>query len=666
MPGDGLDPSWRFAINQAVAQSLAFGHDIAFSFGPYASIFTEIYHPATDHLMVVGSLCLGLSYGLALFLVTKNGRSYLLVALWVVLAGLMYSRDALFFSYPLLVDIFCLKLINSQQQIRFNAKMAITLTSVLFFPFGLLPLIKGSFLILCGALAALACLFFATNKKWGLTIAVAASQTISLVFFWVASGQSILDLPSYFISMALISSGYTEAMAISGNGAETAYYIIAAFVLLTVILQENCPLVKSRVFIFCVFLVYLFLAFKIGFVRHDGHATVSSTSLLIAALLFYFAFHSNWTPAILFLSALLWLFIDSHYIKTSTESVSRNIKSTYSSALNGISNRFIENQWLENNFQNAIQRMQQKAQFPLFDGTTDIYPNDQSYLIASGNKWNPRPVFQSYSVYTSSLAKNNKKHLLGEKSPDNIIFKVEPIDGRIPSIEDGASWPQLLTFYKPSALENGFLYLHKKSLVTNASEEPLIGKGSYSFGQAAPIPSNSNAIFIEISIRQSTLGKLMAILYKPSQLQISVNLENGITRTYRIISEMAKSGLLISPLIENTREFGLLYGGTDYFADKKVKSFSIVPTSNKNEWEDIYEVVFKKIIVPPNSDIPKLFKFDKVLDGSETRKVSVAEKCDGSIDRVNGIFPAPSSFSVTSLLNVHGWMAKSAEGGLQS
>lgn len=664
MPGDGLDLSWALGINQAVAQGLAFGRDIVFTLGPYASIYTESYHPATDHLMVGGSLYLGLSYGFALFLVTRNGRWYLLVALWVVLAGLMYSRDALFFSYSLLVGIFCFKLINSQLQFRFNDKLSITLASVLFFPFGLLPLIKGSFLILCAALAALAFLLFAFNKRWGLAIAVIASPTFSLIFFWVASGQSTLDLPAYIISMAPIISGYTEAMAISGKATETTYYIIAAFVLLAGILREKNFAITSRVFILCAFFVYLFLAFKGGFVRHDGHAIMSGTSLLFAALLFPFVFHSRWTPVILFLSASVWLTIDSHYIGTSTESISRNIKSTYSSAFNGINNRFKENEWLEKNFKNALQRIEHKAKFPLSEGTTDIYSYNQSYLIASGNNWSPRPVFQSYAAYTPSLMQKNKNHLLWEASPDNVILKVEPIDDRIPSAEDGASWLPLLTHYTPSALKNDFLYLHKKSLIADASEQPLIGTKSYSFSQLVPISSNSSPVFVEISIKKSALGKLATIFYKPAPLQISLNLENGTTRTYRIISTMAKSGFLISPLIENTGEFGLLYGGMNYLADKKVKSFSIAPVSDKVEWQDTYEVVFKQISVPSTVDISKLYKFDKVLNGSEIRKVVVAEKCDGGIDRINGIVPAPSNFSVTSLLNVQGWLAKSVEQGL--
>jgi hypothetical protein len=45
MPRQGLDPSWKFAMNEAVAQHLDIGRDIMFNFGPYSYIYTRVYHP---------------------------------------------------------------------------------------------------------------------------------------------------------------------------------------------------------------------------------------------------------------------------------------------------------------------------------------------------------------------------------------------------------------------------------------------------------------------------------------------------------------------------------------------------------------------------------------------------------------------------------------------
>ena len=58
---------------------------------------------------------------------------------------------------------------------------------------------------------------------------------------------------------------------------------------------------------------------------------------------------------------------------------------------------------------------------------------------------------------------------------------------------------------------------------------------------------------------------------------------------------MTKSGLIISPLIENTDEFGLLYSKPQYLRHKKVKSFSIKPINGWILWKNNYQITFKKV-----------------------------------------------------------------------
>jgi hypothetical protein len=65
-PADYLDSGWAFALNVAAAKKMAFGRDIVFTFGPYASIYTRQYFPATDARMMWGSGVLALAFAAAL------------------------------------------------------------------------------------------------------------------------------------------------------------------------------------------------------------------------------------------------------------------------------------------------------------------------------------------------------------------------------------------------------------------------------------------------------------------------------------------------------------------------------------------------------------------------------------------------------------------------
>jgi hypothetical protein len=85
-------------------------------------------------------------------------------------------------------------------------------------------------------------------------------------------------------------------------------------------------------------------------------------------------------------------------------------------------------------------------------------------------------------------------------------------------------------------------------------------------------------------------------LFKPSELGITLELATGEKKQYRMIASMAKSGFLISPLIENTSEFAMLYGERDALDEKRVKSFTLAPRKGRTLlWNDDYVVTFSQI-----------------------------------------------------------------------
>lgn len=662
MPKAGLDPSWVFGMNQAVAQGLSFGKEIIFTFGPYASIYTKSYHPSTDFMMVSGSLYLALSYGAYFVILMKGVQWRWVLTFCAILAGLSYSRDALLLSFPLLVGLASFKIISSEGGALAKNKLAPFYVALLFAPFGLLPLVKGTLLILCCTITVLCSAFFIANKQRVIAITCMLSPLVSVLFFWGLSGQAVGNLPSYFISMAPIASGYTEAMSVTGNAFEVIFYFIGAtFLLFAISLQKQMPR-SSKIFLLCIYFVFLFLSFKAGFVRHDGHAIMSGTSILIAALLLPFIFNARIIlPAIAF-ALISWFYIDSHYIKTSTESIFNNFEFTYSSAWHGIENRIKAKNWPRSDFDVAVKSLREQASFPVLPGTTDIYSYNQSYLISSGNTWSPRPILQSYSSYTPALAEENRNHLLGSRAPDNIIFKVEAIDGRIPSIEDGASWPILMGNYQPTRMANDFLFLRKKESASQMGGVLKLKNEKHAFGENVNLPQSNQPIFVQIEVEPTAFGRLASIFFKSSELQITLDLKNGLKKQYRLIPGMAKSGFLISPLIESTAEFGMLYGKSGYLSSKVVKSFAIAPRDGRTRlWNDAYNVTFGQLKTDSSTDLTKIYKFDEFDDELADAKVTTAEKCDGAIDVVNDTSPAPAKVSVSNLLRINGWLAVSVE-----
>jgi hypothetical protein len=601
MPETALDPSWKLGLNQAVERGLSFGKEIIFTMGPYLSIYTKSYYPATDFMTIVGALFLALSYWACLIFVLNGVQWSWILVICFALAGLVHSPDGLFFSYPLLVGLAVFKILFPEDgKIAENKSASFCVLTLLFAALGLLPLIKCSMLILSAAVVALCSVFFVAKKRWGLAITCVLSPLVSMVIFWMASGQSVMNLPHYLAEMMPIVFGYTDAMSSDGPIIELILYLFASFSLLFVIsIQKQMP-VMARVFLFSIYFLFLFVSFKSGFIRHNNyHALIAGTSILFAALLLTsipsVAGSKTFLPVIV-IALFTWFYIDGHRGEISTRGVASRLNFIYSSAWNGVKNRIENRNWPKVEFDTTMQNIRKQAAFPVLRGTTDIYSHGQSYLIASGNNWSPRPILQSYSVYTPELSEINRKHLLGSQAPDNIIFKVEPLNKEIPSLEDGASWPVLLTNYRPIQMVKDFLFLKRKGIITDVAWSDLKSEMRVPFGASVLLPNSNHPIFAQIGIEPTILGRIVAAFFKPSQLKITFELKNGAKKQFRIIAGMAKSDFMISPLIENTAEFRMLYSSKNLLNKKLVKSIVIAPYSGKSLlWKDKYTIVFSQI-----------------------------------------------------------------------
>lgn len=183
MPGLTIDASWALALNQAVSQGLAFGRDIVFTLGPYSAIYTKAYHPDTAYLMYGGCLCLALSYGLLLIGLMKDTAWRWRWALIVLFLVMIYSRDALLLSYPLLLGLSLFKC-----HLPHPSRTLLVLTTA---PLGLLVLVKGTLLLLTLLILFTASLYlFLKNKTIPSNPLACLSSGLMPV---LAPGQSVTD-----------------------------------------------------------------------------------------------------------------------------------------------------------------------------------------------------------------------------------------------------------------------------------------------------------------------------------------------------------------------------------------------------------------------------------------------------------------------------------------
>jgi len=672
MPLPGLDMSWMMAMNQAVAQHLVFGKEIVFTFGPYASIYTKLYHPATDRLMIWGSLLLGVSYFALLLLLGRGQKPYGTLLYGLFLAAFLNSRDTLLLSFPLILALVAYRMtLPDDHGMKLNLAKPLEISfALLLAPLGLLPLIKGSLLPICSMTAVLCCGLFWRAERKILASAAIAVPAISCALLWAVAGQPVAALPGFFSSTQQIISGYTEAMASRGDPLEWFLYILASALILLVMVRTVRHPRRSRWFLAGCYALFLFTVFKAGFVRHDKwHDVTGGSSILAGALLLMFVVGEKRALLPLAMAALVWAYTDHGSVKAAADDVSLNLRTTFQGAFLGARNRLKGRAELEREYGEHIAAIHKEFPVARAPGSTDIYSDNQAWLLASENTWAPRPVVQSYSAYTPELAERNLRHLESGSRPDNIFFKVEPIDGHLPALEDGLSWPALINGYAMQKLDGQAAYFRRRT----AGQKPRVATQSdlytakHEFGEEVSLPESSGPLFARMEIKPTFIGRILSFLFKPPQLYISMRLRDGRVKTYRALSNVMKADFLITPLVNSTEEFTLLAaGGGKYLANNRVKSITMSSDDRQERfWNPAYSLTLRKIELQSNTEIENAFLFDRM---SDEKPASLSPpsilKCEGSIENVNGGLPSHQIATVDGALFLNGWMGIAAKDGI--
>lgn len=509
---------------------------------------------------------------------------------------------------------------------------------VMWSTLGLLPLVKGSLLIPFAASAAIPPALFLYHLRYRQAIILLLLPIMSVAGLWIYAGQSLGNLPVFLRGTLLLTSGYTEAMSTSllilpsiiGEGLVVIFLVASALMCWSVRRSEQLT-VFSKWMLVTLCALFLLVIFKHGFVNS---LAVSSAFRALAVLILIVGFIQLdrcliWSLTIaMILTAATSVMQDPMLVKEVHErfgvvvtwsgekradifaffaeralgAYSRNTyKSTwktFADAWEGLHSRMGQGNELEVRFARAMEDIRSGNPIPVLKGSTDVYEYEQSVLLASNNEWNPRPIFQSYSAYTPSLARRNEQHLRGQDAPDWVLFNLQSIDGRFPSLDDGLSWPALLDNYTFVSFDGQFVLMRKKQAIYADSNFDDVGKETYKTGSTVTLPDTDGLLFAEVDLKPTLAGRLITALFSPPQLHIVVGLGNGRTKTYRVVSNMMRTDFLLSPLVSDTAEFAsLTANGNQATDEERVKTISIAPAYGGSAfWQGTYTLTLKRYV----------------------------------------------------------------------
>jgi len=605
MPRPGLDPSFTLAINEAVAQRMIFGRDIIYTVGPLASIWNKAYHPATILMALMGGGFIGIGHAFVTYTISKNSHHSWVWVYVIFLIFLLESRDALFLTYPMLLALLIYRIsLPSPQADRIQLSRGESIWFVAAVSsLGLLPIIKLSFLPLALVVCLLGSIPLWKSGRRLIAVSLILFPAISMALFWTIAGQDISVLIDYCLNSAPIVSGFTQAMS-AGTYFVTPVLFVVTSLLALLYFYQTRPIVNIQEYSFLLSMaVFLFMSFKAGFVRNDVHTLTASSSLVMAAIVLggMRTIKRRRLSMIFLISVAIWIPIHLEN-KSSKFEYYRPLGSQLLARLKAWSAGEVVHTSLEDRYSSGLADIRRTIPIPEFQGTTDIYPFETAALIASGNKWSPRPVFQSFSAYTPDLAMVNVHHLSGPNAPDNILFNVETVDNRYPSMDDGSSWPTLLAQYELTRATDRYLLLSKRVPPSPIpTMTPVFSKRAH-LGEGVDTDSRGGIIYAKIEVTPSLFGRITNFLYKSTVLKITVELSNGKKPQHRFVPGQAVSGFILSPYISNKNDFSEMLQAPEMInALPSVDRLTIEETPRETGlWNSDYSITLYKLAVESN------------------------------------------------------------------
>jgi hypothetical protein len=567
-PPNDPDGSWGLALHAAFEHHLQFGRDLVFTFGPWGFLYGG-YNPPTFPIAVMVCTLLAFAFWWAGWRVACHFSTNKLFAwFWFIgfagIAGMRVEQnfDVRMVGWTLL--LLFLYFFVEDRPISARQVLLVVLS-------GMLALTKFTGMI---GVTAVVVVIAADNvfrrRRFPWIVPLFAA---SILFFWIVAGQSPSLLWPYLRYSWVLADGYTEAMmwTTAGEIEDMGWLLVATATLIAA--TGYAAWVRRRFFgIFPVIGLgaILFLNFKHVCVRHDQtHEIIGALQLLLVTLACLAVTWPVWQknrwwvwPANFLVLGGIGLFCSSTFNRGYREAHvpeerlwvdfawTLNIKNILAPA-----KLLRDPAHLRKIYGNNLAEVRMKFPLPPIEGGVDVYPWNQAVLIAHDLRYDPRPVIQSYSAYAPELAELNAAHLRSAHAPDNILFDIHPLNNNFPSLEDGLSWPELLTRYDVKDTAGIFMLLKRSATPREFHLQPFADLPVH-FGEPIRLPATNNGpLWAELEINKSVLGSAVSTLYKPPMLTLAVSLRDGRQLDFRLVPGMARSGFLLSPLIENNRSF---------------------------------------------------------------------------------------------------------------
>jgi len=213
----------------------------------------------------------------------------------------------------------------------------------------------------------------------------------------------------------------------------------------------------------------------------------------------------------------------------------------------------------------------------------------------------------TYATHAPWLAEQNAAFYRSPAGPQFVLFRINPILERFPTLNDGRLWLELMrSFQVQEDLATDLLL--SRTTAQRRIDLNAIADVTTTWNQRVSLPQvTSGPIWCRVRMKQTPAGKLATFAYKLPPLWLEVTHANE-SKSYRLTASSAESGFLISPVLSNRRQFADLLANPKSatnvrdFRNTVVESiqFQTSDVSQRYFYEKNIEISFEEVVVSEN------------------------------------------------------------------
>ncbi|MDB6170073.1 MAG: hypothetical protein JWM88_2937, partial [Verrucomicrobia bacterium] len=419
-----------------------------------------------------------------------------------------------------------------------------------------LGLMKFTNLMLAGFAVACVSAHHLHRRRWPDLAVTAGSFVGAFLAGWLLCRQQLGNLPAYLRYSLNATGGYGEGMSIYEDNltlfiGAAAGLSVAGYFLLTLWRRQDFPRALAVALIVA---AGSFMNWKHGFTRADGHVFAHYIACLLVPVTFPVLMMDD-GPLRRWKTALLWSTTGFSLwgIMLCAGSAITDAAAMWNYQLKGNVAAVARLPKLAEEAREDFAKVAEPHVMPgirtvVGKDTIDMLGNDQAYILFNRFNYTPRPVFQTYLPYTAELMRLNEAFFKSPRAPHYVLQKFDPIDFRLPPLEDSLTSNYLYHHYSYVMEERGMLLWHQNDTDPARDQRTPIGTATGHFGQRIAVPAQGESpVWVEFDVRPSLLGRLRAFLYKAPILMMSADEGGGSDNSYRVIRSMAGAGFMAYP-----------------------------------------------------------------------------------------------------------------------